>query len=313
MEHFGIDWNIVISLPRQAAQILFAAAYALLLPAAAFAMLALVAKRRKALAAAGRAARETRTNLSIYFLDALLLGPPLALLLAAMAALFEASGLTLVSPERWSGLPPLLVGLLAVVAGDFVGYWRHRLEHTRLLWPSHAIHHSDTEMTWLALARFHPVSRLVTLLLDNSILFLLGFPPYALLVNNFVRHYWGHFIHADLPWTFGPLGKIVVSPAMHRWHHSIDPSAHGTNFATIFSVIDRLFGTFRVPGPCTGPFGVAHDMGSGVIGQLAYPFRPSAYASRPGSAYETPTRQSIPEPTSTAPAPRNGCPDQVRA
>jgi sterol desaturase/sphingolipid hydroxylase (fatty acid hydroxylase superfamily) len=135
-------------------------------------------------------------------------------------------------------------------------------------------------MTWLALARFHPVSRLVTLLLDNSVLFLLGFPPYALLINNFVRHYWGHFIHADLPWTFGPLGKLVVSPVMHRWHHSIDPNAHGTNFATIFSLIDRLFGTYRVPGPCTGPLGVEHDMGRGVLGQLAYPFRKAAYSSR---------------------------------
>ena len=39
-------------------------------------------------------------------------------------------------------------------------------------------------------------------------LFLLGFPPYALLVNNIVRHYWGHFIHAGLSWRFGPLGKM---------------------------------------------------------------------------------------------------------
>jgi sterol desaturase/sphingolipid hydroxylase (fatty acid hydroxylase superfamily) len=278
-EFFAAGRELLVPLLVQAGEILFAAGYALLLPAAAFAVLALVAKRRNAFAAAVRAARETRINLSIYFLDALLLGPPLALLLAAMAALFQASGLYLVSPESWSGLPPVLVGFLAVVAGDFVGYWRHRLEHTRLLWPSHAIHHSDTEMTWLALARFHPVSRLVTLLLDNSVLFLLGFPPYALLVNNFVRHYWGHFIHADLPWTFGPLGKIVVSPVMHRWHHSIDPSAHGTNFATIFSLIDRLFGTCRVPGPCTGPLGVTHEMGRGVLGQLAYPFRKAAYSS----------------------------------
>src|SRR5918997_1122839 len=148
-EFFAAGREFLVPLLVQAAQILFAAGYALLLPAAAFAVLALAAKRRNALAAAVR-------------------------------------------PASWSVLPPVLVGFLAIVAGDFVGYWRHRLEHTRLLWPSHAVHHSDTEMTWLALARFHPVSRLVTLLLDNSVLFLLGLPPYALLVNNFVRHYWGY-------------------------------------------------------------------------------------------------------------------------
>jgi sterol desaturase/sphingolipid hydroxylase (fatty acid hydroxylase superfamily) len=197
---------------------------------------------------------------------------------------FDTAGLRLVAPEAWSAWPFAFVALLAIIAGDFIGYWRHRLEHTRWLWPSHAVHHSDTEMTWLALARFHPVSRLATLLIDNAFLFLLGFPPEAMLVNNLVRHYWGHFIHADLPWTFGPLGKIIVSPAMHRWHHALDRRAHDTNFATIFAVFDRLFGTYRVPGPCTGPLGVKADMGRGVAGQLAYPLKPQAYRWRgPGS------------------------------
>jgi sterol desaturase/sphingolipid hydroxylase (fatty acid hydroxylase superfamily) len=109
-------------------------------------------------------------------------------------------------------------------------------------------------------------------------LLLLGFPPEAMLINNFVRHYWGHFIHADLPWTFGPLGRVIVSPAMHRWHHAIDAAAHGTNFATVFSLFDRLFGTYRVPGPCPGPLGVDADMGRGIAGQLAYPLRPASYA-----------------------------------
>jgi sterol desaturase/sphingolipid hydroxylase (fatty acid hydroxylase superfamily) len=51
-------------------------------------------------------------------------------------------------------------------------------------------------------------------------MFLLGFPSYAIIANNLVRHYYGYYVHADLPWTHGKLGKIFVSPAMHRWHHA---------------------------------------------------------------------------------------------
>ena len=60
--------------------------------------------------------------------------------------------------------------------GDFFSYWRHRLEHTRLLWPAHAIHHSDTDLTWLTIGRFHPIDRVVTCTVDIALLALLGFP-----------------------------------------------------------------------------------------------------------------------------------------
>ena len=139
------------------------------------------------------------------------------------------------------------------------------------------MHHSDTEMTWLALERFHPLNFATTLLIDSSLLLLLGFPGFALVANNLVRHYWGYFIHADLPWTFGPLGRVFVSPAMHRWHHAADPAAFNSNFATVFAVFDQAFGTWRVPGPCTAPLGVGEAMGAGAAGQLAHPFRRSSY------------------------------------
>src|SRR4030095_12957580 len=77
-----------------------------------------------------------------------------------------------------------------VFLGDFFSYWRHRLEHTRLLWPAHAIHHSDTEMTWLTLGRFHPIDRAVTAGVDIALLALLGFPDLALVFHEIVRHYY---------------------------------------------------------------------------------------------------------------------------
>jgi len=87
-----------------------------------------------------------------------------------------------------------------------------------------------------------------------------------------IRHYYGQFIHADLPWTYGPLKLLFVSPVMHRWHHARDVVGTGSNFATVFSVFDQVWGTYHAPGPCNVPLGVNDDMGQGTIRQLLYPF-----------------------------------------
>lgn len=179
--------------------------------------------------------------------------------------------------ELWANTDTVVVIFFAVFFGDLIGYWRHRLEHSRLIWPAHATHHSDEYMTWLTLERFHPINYLTTFLIDTSILTLLGFPAYAVVANNMIRHYYGYFIHADLPWRYGMLGKIFVTPTMHRWHHAKDRAAHNTNFATVFSVFDRAFGTYRVPSKCNVPLGVSHKLGSSIIDQMLYPFKPAAY------------------------------------
>ena len=258
---------------------LWQAVLGLFWPALFFAALALILKKRGALAGLRRALPETATTLKLMVFNLVFVAPFLVFVAVGLSDTFSAYGIGLIEPSFWHGMPVWLVGLAAVFAGDFTGYWRHRFEHCRLLWPSHAIHHSDTHMTWLTLERFHPVNRLTTVAIDSSVLLLLGFPPVAVVINNLVRHYYGYFIHADLPWTYGPLGRVFVSPAMHRWHHAADPRAYGTNFATVFSVFDQAFGTYRVPGPCNNALGIDDTMGEGLSGQLLYPFRASRYRS----------------------------------
>jgi sterol desaturase/sphingolipid hydroxylase (fatty acid hydroxylase superfamily) len=245
----------------------------LILPAAFFALMAFVVRGRQALAAARRAATEVRINLWFHFLDTLFVLPVMSLVLTGIAASLKQSQLILLEPATWHSLGTYPVLLLVIFLGDFIGYWRHRLEHLPLFWPCHAVHHSDTEMTWLTLERFHPVDRLITIAVDSTFLLVLGLPTWAMIANLLVRHYYGYFIHADLPWTYGRLGAIFVSPAMHRWHHAREAAYADTNFATVFSVFDRAFGTLAVPGPCTVPLGVGEDMGRGVSGRLAYPLR----------------------------------------
>lgn len=256
-----------------AANALWTAFSALLWPALIFAAIALAARGVASLHTARAAAGEVRTNMILLALDAVLIAPLLALLVAATGAWMQAHGLIFFSAQTWAELPQWLVLLIAVLAGDFIGYWRHRLEHTAVLWPTHAIHHSDTAMTWTTLFRFHPLNRLTTAFIDTSALALLGLPPYALAANFLIRHYYGMFIHMDLPWTFGLLGRVFVSPAMHRWHHIRDADGAGVNFATVFSVFDQVFRTHHVPGACTVRLGVRDDIGRGALAQLVYPFR----------------------------------------
>jgi sterol desaturase/sphingolipid hydroxylase (fatty acid hydroxylase superfamily) len=265
--------NWLDDIVRDGAAALWEGATALVLPALYFGLLALVLKRGEAWVALRRAAGEIRINLGLHLFDTLMVLPILGLAIGGVQLVMQGTGLIFVPVAFWEmlGLYPTL--FVAVFAGDFIGYWRHRLEHTSLLWPSHAVHHSDTEMTWMTLLRFHPINRLTTTLIDSAFLMALGLPAWAAVASGLVRHYYGYFIHADLPWTYGSLGKIFVSPAMHRWHHAKDYKYAGTNFATVFSVFDLAFGTFSVPGPCNVPLGLEAHMGQGVRGQLTYPFR----------------------------------------
>ncbi len=262
----------IIAFVTRAGASLWSAASELLWLALGFAALALIARGAEALRTARNAHAEVRTNLILFVFDIVAIMPLLAFLVGFTGAMLQQSGLTL-SSAAWSALPVWAVGFLAIFAGDFIGYWRHRLEHTAWLWPGHAIHHSDTAMTWTTGLRFHPLNRVTTALIDTSVLALLGFPVWALVANNLVRHYYGLFIHMDLPWTYGPLGRVLVSPAMHRWHHIRDANGAGANFATVFSVFDQAFGTYHVPGPCNAPLGVRDDIGRGALAQLLWPLQ----------------------------------------
>jgi len=212
-------------------------------------------------------------NIALMLLNVIVL-PPVIFLLSIDAV---GDDLVFISPEIWKNLPWVFVVFCSVFAGDFIGYWRHRLEHSRMLWPSHSIHHSDTKMTWLTLHRFHPINRLTTYIVDSSVLLSLGFPLYAVMASNLVRHYYGYFIHADLPWVYGKWSLVFVSPVMHRWHHADNPSAYNTNYATIFSVFDRLFGTYYVPRVCDVELGSSDIGSSSFLKQMLYPFRLSSY------------------------------------
>ena len=241
---------------------------ALLVPAVLFGIVALVVRRRAAFARLREVRRETLTNLALVAINTVLLAGLLAL---ATETMHDQLRLFPAMADYWLGVPETGLLLLALLIDEFVVYWRHRVEHTRALWPIHATHHSDEAVTWLTLFRKHPLSHLLGQVIDAIPLILLGFPAWAVIASSLFRTWWGCFIHADLPWTLGPVGKALISPAAHRLHHIDDERLMDQNFGGFFTLWDRLFGTFD---DASGHLGCRTGIAGGsrpLLGELARP------------------------------------------
>ena len=243
-------------------------------------LIALVIRRTSWFPAIKQTWPESRLNLTYGLIDAVAVVPLLILLTAAMRRMMVSLDVTAVDPAWVAAQPAWAVGLVTLAVSDFVGYWRHRLMHTKHLWPIHAAHHSDRNLTFLSLLRFHPLNRLMAVVADTLVLLTLGAPAWAAALSGTIRHYHGYLVHANLKWTFGPLGKVLVSPVFHRWHHTRSGPGQNRNFATIFSLYDRIFGTaYDVGAKQPDALGVdMPDYPSGWAGQLLYPIM--AWAGR---------------------------------
>lgn len=174
-----------------------------------------------------------------------------------------------------SQLPLWVQGAIAIVIGDFIGYWTHRWHHTRQLWDYHAVHHSAEIVDWLTAVRLHPVNDIISRVMQASPLLILGISPIAVeFYVPFLSSYVA-LIHANISWTYGPFRYVLASPAFHRWHHTMDEEGWGKNFAGLFPIYDVIFGTFYMPrGRQPKNFGLyGETITENFIAQLVYPFR----------------------------------------
>lgn len=163
---------------------------------------------------------------------------------------------------------------LATFLIDFVGYWRHRLMHSKFLWPFHSIHHAPKQLDWLSNERFHPVNHQIAYVLSFTTLVLFFKDPFVLSLAMPLRHAYGMLVHSNTHFSLGPLNYLFVTPLFHRWHHS-DSDTYNKNFATFFSCIDWVFGTFYLPGDKKEPatYGLPEEeIANRFWPQLIYPF-----------------------------------------
>jgi alkylglycerol monooxygenase len=159
--------------------------------------------------------------------------------------------------EHWAlmQLPStFFMGVVAFICLDFKGYWTHRLAHrVNLFWNKHLIHHSSEEFN-LACALRQTVSvfvNLFTFFLLPAALMGVPFEIVAIIgpIHLFAQ-FWYHTEHIN---KLGFLEHVIVTPSHHRVHHAINPEYLDKNFAEIFIVWDKLFGTFQAELPNVKP------------------------------------------------------------
>ena len=142
-------------------------------------------------------------------------------------------------------LPVPVAMALSFLVVDCANYWMHRLEHASpVLWAFHSVHHSQQTLTSLTQFRHHVVNQLLhQVVMMIPIMALLGLPVGMWLPVTMLFTMLESLQHAELAWTYGPLGRLFVSPVFHSVHHSTDPSKFGRNFGMTLSIWDYLFGT----------------------------------------------------------------------
>lgn len=193
-------------------------------------------------------ARRWPTNIAITAINAVALRGlwVLAPLLAIGAALdAQAQGWGLFNALGW---PVWLELVLAVLVLDFAIWAQHLVTHkVPLFWRFHRVHHADRDLDVTTGFRFHPVEILASMGVKIGVVYLLGPSALAVLVFEILLSGTALFNHANLALPAGldrALRLVLVTPDMHRVHHSIHRAEHDSNYGFALSVWDRMFGTY---------------------------------------------------------------------
>jgi sterol desaturase/sphingolipid hydroxylase (fatty acid hydroxylase superfamily) len=178
------------------------------------------------------------------------------------------------------GAQPVVLQIVEIMfLTDLVQYWVHRAFHrVPFLWNFHAVHHSARTMDWMAGARMHVMEIIVLRGTTIIPMYVLGFGPLALHAYILLVYLHSTFVHSNFGWNFDRLGRFLVIPRFHHWHHGIEAEAIDVNFAIHFPLFDRLFGTYHLPKgewPCGYGIG-GHPVPRSYWRQFLYPF------ARPG-------------------------------
>jgi len=226
--------------------------------------------------------KQVGVDLAWYFINSLLPAAIMAvpLLMLARALRGADPGGIYSTVAAW---PFWLKLLLAFLVNDIGAYWGHRASHAYpLLWRFHSIHHSAEHLDWLVNTRAHPFDMVFTRLSGLAPVYLLGLaqttghgidPAVALV--TIIGTVWSFFIHANVRFRMGPLEWLVSTPAFHHWHHTNDEN-RDRNFAAIFPLIDRVFGTAWLPKHWPPVYGIDAKVPPTLAGQLLDPINPPA-------------------------------------
>ena len=189
--------------------------------------------------------RRWLTNWGIVILDSIVVRLVMPILPIGVALWAEDQGwglLNLIGPGGWPGM------IIAFVALDFAIWLQHWLSHVvPLFWRLHQVHHADRDIDVSTALRFHPIEILLSLVYKSLWIVVIGAPAVAVFAFEAVLNAAALFNHANvrLPSRLDALLRLlVVTPDMHRVHHSVRFEETNSNYGFNLSVWDRLFGTY---------------------------------------------------------------------
>ena len=192
------------------------------------------------------------TNWSIVVLDSLIVRLVMPILPVGLAFYAADQGWGLLN---WLSVPGWLAVLVAFVVLDFAIWLQHLLSHViPVFWRLHQVHHADRDIDVSTALRFHPIEILLSLLYKFAWVVILGAPAAAVFLFEVVLNAAALFNHANmrLPLAVDRILRLVlVTPDMHRVHHSVIPSETNSNYGFNLSIWDRAFGTY-VAQPAAG-------------------------------------------------------------
>lgn len=184
-------------------------------------------------------------NWGLVLVDTALLRLVFPMAAVGMALMVEERGWGLLP---WLGVPGWLAFVLAVVLLDFSIYVQHRLFHAvPWLWRFHMVHHADVDLDVSSGFRFHPGEALISMAIKGLVIAALGPPVAAVLVFEVILNALAMFNHSNVRIPLGidrVLRWFVVTPDMHRVHHSVIFRESNTNFGFNLPIWDRLLGTY---------------------------------------------------------------------
>ncbi len=205
---------------------------------------AVLPRRRRVMARA----RRWPTNFAIIVIDALTtrlmaIGLPLLAVGAALDASAQGWGLL-----NQLALPEWLAVALAVVCLDFAIWAQHLVFHkVPVLWRLHRVHHADRDFDVTTALRFHPIEIAASMVIKIGVVYLIGAPAWGVVLFEVILNGSAMFNHANLRLPHGVdrmLRVVLVTPDMHRVHHSVHRHETDSNYGFCLSIWDRIFGTY---------------------------------------------------------------------
>ena len=185
-------------------------------------------------------------NLGVVALDTVIVRVLFPTAAVGVALVCEARGWGLFN---WLALPAPVATLLAVLLLDLAIYAQHVMfHHIPVLWRLHRMHHADLDLDVTTGVRFHPIEIVLSMLIKFGVVAAIGAPALAVLVFEVLLNATSMFNHSNVrmpPAVDRVVRQLVVTPDMHRVHHSIIRTETDSNFGFNFPWWDRLFGTYR--------------------------------------------------------------------